>query len=275
MKPLIEMTRRNQSSPYFGSMVRFAQPLFDHFGINHFWYYRILSDGTYAYVGTHEAWNEYCAHYGLIKYFPCVRHPDVLQPGITFMKTGLNAEAQEILNTIWEKFGIHFNLNIFERCSEGISAFGFGTRFNNLEAEERLLNELPLLRYFTKEFRKRHQKLIRSVEDNGVDLNPLMGRALYEPPKGGVTPCDRSGFLRELGCTAIFALSPREKEVLAFLANGFPASYIKEKLHLGSVRTVESYISSIKNKLSCHSKVELIEKAKEIASTGFLEYTDA
>lgn len=269
MNPFLQMMNRVQSHPSYSQMVRFTRPLYDHFGINHFWYYRITRSGAYSYVGSHAPWNEYCFGQSLLRHFPCLRHPNVLRRGITLMKAGENESYKEVQRQAWEKFGIHFSLNIFENCAEGIEAFGFGTQFQDHEAEERLLNELSLLRCFIKEFRERHAKLFHLLADNCVDLSANIGSIFHEQPKGIILPLERSLFLRQMG-HRIAELTVREKDILKLVVNGFPASYIKEQLGL-SLRTVENYIAAIKDKLSCSSKVELIHKAKELASIGFLE----
>ena len=269
MNPFLEMMRRIQSHPCYLQMIRFAKPLSDHFGVNHFWYYRIARSGAYSYVGTHAAWNEYCFDQSLLTHFPCLRHPSVLRRGITLMKAGSNEQYKEVQKQAWNHFNINFNLNIFENCAEGIEAFGFGTRFHDHEAGERLLNELPLLRYFIKEFRQKHEKLFRLLEDNCVDLSASIGTIFHERPKGIVPLLERSLFLRQMGHSTI-KFTPREKDILKLLASGFPAPYIKNQLHLG-LRTVENYIATIKGKLSCRSKVELIRKAQELASIGLFD----
>jgi len=115
----------------------------------------------------------------------------------------------------------------------------------------------------------KHVKLFHLLEENVVDLSANIGEIFHERPKGVILPFERVRFLRELGCHSLLDLTPREKDILKLLANGFPSSYIKEELRLG-IRTVENYIAAIKSKLSCRSKVELIKKAQEIASTGLL-----
>lgn len=185
------------------------------------------------------------------------------------MKSGGNAQYEQVQKCAWERFRINFNLNLFENGTEGIEAFGFATRFQGCEVEEQLLNELPTLRYFIQEFRKQHGKLFSLLWENPVDLAEQIGNSFYERPKGVVLPLDRALFLRELGCNYLH-FTTREKEILKFLASGFPASYIGKKLHLG-IRTVENYTATIKEKLSSHSKVELIRKAQELDSAGILE----
>jgi DNA-binding CsgD family transcriptional regulator len=270
MNPFLEMWQRIHSSPCYDQARRFAAPLYDHFGINHFWYYRISLSGAYTYMGTHAEWSAYCFEKSLTKHFPCLRHPNVLGNGVHLMRAQpSDNQYKEVRQIAWDKFRINFNLNLFEKRTEGVEAFGFGTCFDDPRSEERLINELPLLRYFVKVFRKKQEKLFRLLEDNQIDLLSQTQEVFYERPKEIVLPFDRESFLRTLGCQSILSLTPREKEILKLLASGFPSSYIKEELHLG-IRTVENYIATIKDKLACSSKVELIHKAQEIASTGWL-----
>jgi DNA-binding CsgD family transcriptional regulator len=271
MNPFLEMSRKIRSSPYHDQALRFAAPLYDHFGVNHFWYYRISFSGAYTFVGTHTEWSEYSFGELNINHFPCLRHPKVLGGGISLMRANAtDHKYKEVKKIAWDQFRINFNLNIFENSSDGIEAFGFGTRFDDQRAEERLLNELPLLRYFIKTFRKKHEKLFHILEENQVDLSSHMGETFYERPKEILLPFEREQFLSKLGCKSILSLSPREKQVLKLLANGFPASHINKELHIG-IRTVENYIATIKGKLSCFSKIDLIKKAQEVASTGWLD----
>lgn len=269
MNSFLEMMERTQSSPYYNEMVRFAKPLYDHFGINHFWYYRVTKTGTYCYAGTNGHWNEYCFGESLHTHFPCLRSPNVLKSGLSLMKPGSDGHYAEVLKIAWEKFRINFNLNLFEPCADGIEAFGFGTKFADHEADERLLNELPILRHFIHEFRNQHGKLFALLQNNAVDLSTHMGSVFYERPKGIAVPFERDLFLREIGFDSFLHLSPREQEILRLSASGFPASYISAQLHLG-VRTVENYLASIKDKLGCQSKVELIKKVQRAVFSGLL-----
>lgn len=271
MNQFLEMLRKTRSSPYHDQALRFATPLYDHFGINHFWYYRISSSGAYTFIGTHAEWSEYCFGESLINHFPCLRHPKVLGGGISLMKAKpTDLKYQEVRDIAWNKFKVNFNLNIFDNSSEAVEAFGFATRFDDERAEERLLNELPLLRYFIKMFRKNHGKLFHLLEENQVNLSSHMGDLFYERPREILIPFERESFLSKIGCKEILSLTSREKQILKLLANGFPASYIQGELHIG-LRTAENYIATIKSKLGCPSKVALIQKAEEIASTGWLE----
>ena len=56
-------------------------------------------------------------------------------------------------------------------------------------------------------------------------------------------------------------LTPREKDCLQYLRQGFSAKLIARELSI-SPRTVEDYVRNIYQKLDCHSKAELLQKLK-------------
>jgi DNA-binding CsgD family transcriptional regulator len=265
MKDFQEMFRRTVSSPFHDQMVRFAAPLRDHFGINHFWWYRINNAGDYSSLATHTEWSEECFYADNAGYLDGLRHPKVTATGIHLMSTwnadGFLAGRQ----VAWNKYKINLQVNVVEKNSDGIEAFGFGSQFNDPKADERILNELPLLRHFAKSFRQNNEKLFQLVHENRVSLIEHFGATFYEQPKTIAIPHDRENFLRKMGLGWIFSLTPRERDVVNFLSSGFTASYIAEQLGL-ETRTVENYITNIKAKLSCSSKLELIQKAKEMTS---------
>lgn len=267
MKNFQEMLRKITSSPHHNQMMRYAAPLNDHFGINHLWYYKITNTGCYSYLGTHSAWSEFCFDASMVSSFPCLRHPNTLKSGIHLMKAAEDSGYQNVVKTAWEKFHVNFNINLIQKVPEGIEAFGFATRFNDCHADERLLNELPLLCHFTKEFRKNHKKLFQLLDDNQVNLTSEFGNVFYERPKDLAFSGSRDEFLRKMGLESMLKLTPREFDVLKYLAHGYPASYIANELQL-SPRTIENYIVTIKCKLTCFSKVELIKKAREIVAIG-------
>lgn len=67
-------------------------------------------------------------------------------------------------------------------------------------------------------------------------------------------------------------LSPREREVLVLLAQGYTNRQVAERIFV-STKTVETYRARISQKLELHSRVELIRYALEsgllIAASGF------
>lgn len=269
MNPFYRLFINVVSSPYYDHMMKFVAPLYDHLGINHFWYYKITSSGNYSYLGIHAKWSEFCFENNLLCSFPCLRHPDTIQSGISLMKATSNMEYQKVLETAWNKFHINFNLNLTEKISDGIEAFGFACRFNDPKADERLLNDLPFLRAFIKSFKSKHSKIFQLLEDNQIDLAAQFGSVFYEGSRGLTLPCKRDALLQKMGFAPFFSLTPREVDVLKFIVHGYPAAFIAKNLGL-RIKTIENYLSTIKCKLACDSKTQLIEKAREMHDCGLL-----
>lgn len=193
-----------------------------------------------------------------------------MEHGIQLMKASEDLAYKNVLDIAWQKFHINFNINLMKTVPDGIEAFGFASRFNDPYVEQRLLNAVPLLRHFTKIFREKNKKIFQLLEDNQVNLFSEFGPVFYERPKAPFLPCNRNQLLRKMGFHSILSLTPRELDILKYFAHGYPSTYIAKQLHLCR-KTVENYTATIKCKLSCSSKVELIQMAQELASTGYFE----
>lgn len=265
MTPFQQMNHKVTSSVYHNKMMRNAKLLEDYLGVNHFWYYRITYSGHYSFVGTHTDWNEFSFAHDVFGKSPYSRHPDSLSPGISLMKNIPYDPHLELMNSAAEAFGINFHIHLLKKIPEGIEGYGFGTHSKLQIRDEHLLNELPLLKQFIKQFHEENNKIFKIIYDNQVDLASHIGSAFYENAMQSSMQKNRDDFLRKIGFERLLSLSHQEKRVLKELASGFPAQHIAKGLFL-SKRTIEHYIENIRNKLSIDSRVELIEKAKEFAA---------
>lgn len=266
-----KMFRRIVSSTHFDRAKRFTGSLERYLGVNHFWYYSISNSGDYSFFGSHVDWSEFCFEQNLLIPFVCLRHPSHVSLGLSLMKAESNSDFQHVLNLAWERFQINFNINIVRRIPEGIEGFGFGSKFNDPKADERLINQLPLLKMFFKSFRAQNGKVFSLLEENKINLSSEFGSVFYEKPKHVCYPASREEFLCKIGYGNLLSLSSRENDVLRYVAEGYPASFIAEQLDL-SHRTVENYIANLKDKLLCESKVELIQKAKALKAGSLIEF---
>lgn len=269
MTTLQEMHIRISSNTEYDRMIRSVRPMCDYFDVNHFYCARIKNNKhsfSYNSIGTHLDWCEYLFdNPPLLISAPFMRQPHHIRSQIIIEKNTSVPIVKDVLDRAWIKFGINFTIVIQRKTSEGSELYGFGVNFNHPKAEERLLNEFPLLNRFITFFHKENKKLIDNAEDHQVDLLPLINPCVCEIPNFPLISSKREKLLKQLGIEAALALTKREMDVLKFIAHGFPANYIAQQLHL-SHRTVENYIAAIKSKLDCNSKVELIIKSQEIIS---------
>lgn len=93
---------------------------------------------------------------------------------------------------------------------------------------------------------------IRMVARGDIYVHPAMSRALLDNVEK--SPEDKQD--------SIEILTPREIEVLRLLANGFTTRIIAQMLTI-SVRTVQSHIAKLRDKLGLHSRTGLVNFASE------------
>lgn len=248
-------------------MIRSSTLMCEYFGINNFYYTTTTLTGLYSGFGTHIPWLDYfCENFSKIGDCPFLRHPSIAKPGVYLLKNTSDNNLKRTITTAWDEYQINYTLNILLQIPEGFESFGFGLKSAHPKAEENLLNELPLIKKFILQFREENRKLIAFNRDHQIEVMSLLNRNFYNEPSNICASLHkRELLLKQLGLEAILALTTREIDILKFMANGFPASYIAKKLHL-SRRTVENYTATIKSKLDCNSKVDLIQRAQEMVS---------
>lgn len=251
------------SDQKYKKMLHSIEPFCNYLELSEFSYRRITHGGQYCFMGSRIDWNEYFFDNFHPTDFPCIRPPDELHSGVSFMRITSDENYRHILDTAWHKFGLNMVISIQFKTSEAVESFGLCTKINHDRVEERLLRELPLIYRFIEYYRKENAKLIEHLHDHQVDLTPQF-KSLNLQPKIPIPHSEKLDLLlRQYGWEAAESLTLREFDIISFLAHGYPANYIAHELHL-SVRTVENYIATIKSKLSCDSKAALINKSKQI-----------
>lgn len=266
MQILQEMLQRTTALAERDSMMRSVAPFFDSFNISHFYYTKVFFSGYFSTIGTNiDLYEYYFNQTEMLKSSPILCKPDTLKSGVSLLKNNPDPTYKKFLGVAWNKFNVNYTINIQRKTSNGIEACGFGVKHNHPKTDEYLINELPIICKFIDFFRKENDRLIQISEDNQISLTSLFGCRLNEA--NDICPSfeKKNQLLKQLGLVAFLSLTTSEINILKFMANGFPASYIAQQLFL-SCRTVEHHLDSIKLKLECSSKVELIKKAQEMVS---------
>ena len=270
MNPFPKLMGGIKSSQRYDQFLKLAAPLKDHFGINHFWYYRVTHSGQYSYIGTNAKWDAFCFNDSNLDMWQ-ERIRAITRPtGIQLMQLQQidNGLIKDTIESAWGKFKIHLSLNCCKQTTLGIEGYGFGTGFNDPRADEMLLNQLPLLQHFAQNLRQKNRKVFEVLDENQTDLFSLFGPGFMGSAKAASFPRDKNQFLYQLGLGSILKLDSREVDILSFARFGYPAAYIAKKLRR-SERTVENQMAVIKEKLDCKSKVELIHLAQQLGSIGY------
>lgn len=262
---LIQLHQRTTYIPEFDRMKQSVFPFLDYFGLCHFYYVKILPSGDYCTLGTYSEFHEFTFdHIEMFDSYPVVRHPDSLKSGVFIEINNSNEKYIDCINYFINKFKMTLTLRIQKRTNENFEFFGFGTKFLKRRVNEALFNEISLVNKFIDYFKSENKKLIQIAFENKVNMIPLVGSHFYEREEWLLDLPKKIELLRHMGLETGECLTDREKEILQYMTNGYPARYIAGKLYI-SVRTVENYIAEMKSKLNCVSKVDLINVAKNLS----------
>lgn len=265
MSSYVEMIRA-VSGKYNDKVKRLTSELFSHFNLNSFWYNKISDRGTIAALASHMHWTEYFGWEKMYAKYPFLRHSRSIQPGVRLLKDVDHAPLRDVLSSCKDKYDMSFLFSITNKTEDGIEEFGFASPYSSGPQISMMFNELPLLRLFAKKFKEENQFLLSKLEDNKIDLTALIGSAFYESSLPlTLSSENRRQLLQKLGMRDRTLLTVADTAVMDLLLQGYSASQIGERL-FRSRRTIEHRIEKIKEKLSCQSKSELIQKYQEIES---------
>lgn len=265
----LEKLIQNVSERHHNKIKKMCEPLVNHFGIRAFTYLKIKNDGNFYFVGNHVEWMEYYYSEKLYLKQPHFRHPANFQSGVSLCKLIENEEYAELCTLASEKFNVNFAACLLNKTNDGLEIVGLDANSPSKLHDIKILNDLKLIKAFVNNF-KENTFFKELLEENQVDLKSLIGTK-FETAETPImkTLTEPELFLREIGID-LPKLSVKEKEVLLELLNGYSANEIGHHLHR-STRTIEHHLVSLKNKLTCFSKSELILKARELDSFGFFD----
>ena len=248
-------------------LIKLAAPLVNHLGVTHFYHYIFMHDGHYAALGLNQAWQEHLSACDETKkYIPFFYLNRKTHNGMLFNQAVASKDWHNLTAFAEKNFNINLGLQITQTIDCGMEGFGFALKTNDFAHHMALLNELPLLKLFISEYKKKINASI--LKDNLVDL-----RAEFElctKPNQKTVSSTRELILKEMKIAESVMFSKREQEVIQQLLKGCPTSAeIAEHLYI-STRTVEDHIVNIKDKLDCYTKSQLILKLQELESFGFI-----
>jgi DNA-binding CsgD family transcriptional regulator len=256
---------------HIDKMQRICEPLQRCFGINYFTYHIVRPDGAWMPMVSRLDWATFYAENQFCLYDPFLLHPKHYRSG-SFLWTHTLSDPylKKVVDSAWTKFDMDYGLCIVERTPEGCEFFGFSAPKENLGIYSTYLNDMPLLRKFCLYFKEAMGTALDQAARNPIDLLSLKGNAFL---KQEVQPFTNSQAALEFSQFILspqrYKLSNQEKECLSIYLDELSMKEAAARMHL-SPRTIESYLSNIKNKLDCTTKSELIKKGRELRSIGLI-----
>jgi LuxR family quorum-sensing system transcriptional regulator SolR len=232
-----------------------VKPLFETSDIHYFHYGEIYKKGYSFGFCTHPAWRKYFFEKKLYQF-----NTDYPANGyhLSAIKNPLPAAHAK------KYFNIDHIFTFTKEYADHYMMAGFGTHCGNDKIIDYYLNNRDVLERFILYFKQQADKLIKlsKKEENLIILPEYSGKILKLKAVE-----NRTNFPHVDPYLSLF--SKREMDCIKYLLLGNAAREIGEKLFI-SVRTVETYIENIKNKLGCNKKSEVITKLLKSDMTCFL-----
>lgn len=248
-------------------LARLAAPLVEHLGVNHFYHYIITDDGHIATLGLNQEWQEYLSDHDVAKkYMPFFYQNRQNLKGVMFNQAVKSKDWNNLTSLAEKKFSINLSLQITQSTEYGMEGIGFSLKTNDFAHHMALVNELPLLKLFISEYKKKVNSSI--LKDNFVNLKNEFGVATKR--SNNKLSSTRELLLRDMKLAMPISFSRREGKVVQQLLKGCPTSAEIAAVLFISTRTVEDHIARIKDKLDCSTKSQLMLKLQELESFDFL-----
>jgi len=256
---------------YNDQILNACSAVFDFFGFNQFYYLKITNQGYFSLIGSHVPFSEYWASEKCYLTYPYYRHPKFYKEGISVIQNVENENLKVFLDPLIGMFNFQSWVRIINKLPDGIEEFGFSSYsiFSSLQCSQ-ISNEIGMLRLFLNKFKSENKSLFSKIEDRQINIAELIGPDFYKNDMPIIPQSvGKKALLAKLGIEVGPPLTLREVEITKLLLAGYSASKIASQVYL-SKRTVEHAIERLKEKLSCQSKSELVQKARELEYFGCL-----
>lgn len=252
-----------------GPITLFTEPLLNQFNITWFGYVRLFPDGSRFIINNKKGW--------LREYLRNDLQNDCQQT----MNLDINHQAsgKTIYYSLWSclkntkvfdffyEDNIYNGLYVYRKRKEGSEVFSFATSRNNVSANDFYMNNIEFLNCFIYLFKDKFSSIINNINQNTI-ISTAASPNHYkiEKPLFSTLIQDQLPFFYDK--TEIkrlyFNVQPdiyatkQECLCLDLLSKGLTEKETAAVLNL-SVRTVESYLNNLKNKLNCKYKSRLLE----------------
>lgn len=251
MSDLVYLTRQ-YSMNYISRINQLCEPLRLILNIPYFFYYSLEENGRCAVLGNDPDYLEFYYTNAMHLKNPTYVHPSFLRSGYALVPSAWQEEDKQ---TIYSEYGMKDLFMVLEARKDKVEGFIFYDRNLSKEGLLPYIENLHLLKKFIPHFKKEAALLIEKVKGEQFNMHQEQKEDFFsvDPTLSFVKKNPKADFFLK----AVSQLSPQEECCLELFKKGYSAQATASIMNL-SRRTVESYFESIKNKLGCHSKSELL-----------------
>lgn len=248
--------------------------LADNFGLNSFYYYKIMASGHFALFENSIDVTQIFESGRFIFLSPACCHPKFHRSRTTIYDISNDPifNTSEMIRKSLLDINLGLRIHFTQKTDQAVEEFGF----NSMEKAKLLpVNFLNELRLFMRWFIENNKQLFGFLNESGLNLRTIIGDDFDRDKIGNLPDLDqiKLKFLRDLGLQTDWFLSEEELKTVSLIVEGYTADQIAKKLYR-SRRTIENRTGNIKAKWNCSSRAELFEKARELQSSGLLVLPD-
>lgn len=263
-KTLFQENILKPASNNYSKTKQFCNPLATHFGIDYFYYYKMTKDGYFSLLTNYIPFTEKTFDNDLHKIWPYNRDYFLFESGIRIF-SDKNPVYSPVLNFAKQSYNLNVIFQVLNKTSEFFEGFIFGSSKDPIAVTENCLSEINLIHLFIKQFKGEFSKQLQSLENYQVSMKEELGAEFFNNLlQSSTNALPKEKFLATIGFKNFDQISDREKQVIHYMLKGYSAGETANALFI-SKRTVETHIENIKNKLDCHSKIEVIDKCSLIS----------
>jgi DNA-binding CsgD family transcriptional regulator len=228
-------------------------PLKDHLGIPIFAYYSIDQDGRFCIMSNYPEQLDFFYSEKLYLTCPYLTHPRLFSSGSALIPLSTDPDY---LHLSCQLHKVSHFLLMTRRIGANLEGFFFS--IENLTPNNCVffLDKIDLLNKFGSHFKREAKGLIDNAMADGYNLHAAKGQAFLV--RDASLPLSSADAKKKLFLKTTMAISPQEEQCLELYKQGHSAQSTGAILGL-SRRTVEHYFESIKNKLGCESKRDLLQ----------------
>lgn len=257
---------------YHSAISKVCEPLTQFYGVNYFSYHSVSNDGMWRPLVSRPDWADFYTDQQFYLMDPFLLDPKYYQSGkVLWEMCQLQEEQKVIYDKAVDIFNFKTNVILVERSENGCEFFGFTGPNDNHDCKALFFNGVPTLKKFCQYFKEQLAFIFDKIEADPIPIADLRKQSFFAPD---LSPFSRSfdkdrAFLEKIDATLRIKLSTQEKICLRLYLKVHRMKDVAEMMRL-SPRTVESYLESIKIKLSCEDKSQLIRRGQELLDLGLL-----
>jgi LuxR family transcriptional regulator len=228
--------------------------LYKNFNIFNYTYFKIQDDGRFVTLSNNP---EQLDFYYSEKYYldnPYLVDPSLLKSGLVFTAQTNDEKYLSTINTSLSRFQMDNTFLILDKKEGQVEGFLYATRPN--QNTFNYINNLDILRKFNWFFLREMSSTIKKMYSEGFNIKIAKGINFSQRKEG--LPLASKDKISQDFLKMISPLSSQEERCLDLFRSGYSAQATASIMRL-SRRTVEHYFESIKNKLGCYSKWDLLK----------------